>query len=121
MNTNVKGAIGIAHIIVDLTEKGFEIFTPLSEHSTIDLIAYKDGFVKRIQVKYREPYRNKVEIPMHTVVNGKRQKYNTSDIDLFAVYCPQWGIKYVEPRAQGYFLKEEDFGEVDERLKSAVC
>jgi hypothetical protein len=109
MNTNVKGTIGIAHIIVDLTEKGYEIFTPLSEHSTVDLIAIKDNKIDRIQVKYREPYRNKVEVPMHTVVNGKRHFYNKSDLDLFAVYCPQWGIKYVEPRDSAYFLKEEDF------------
>ena len=109
MNTNVKGTLGIAHVIVDLVEKGYEVFTPLSEHSTVDLIAYKDYEAKRIQVKYREPYRNKVEVPMHTVVNGKRHFYDKKEIDWFAVYCPHWGIKYIEPRDQGYFLKEEDF------------
>lgn len=110
MNTNVKGAIGTAHIIVDLTEKGYDIFTPLSEHSTVDLIAIKGSEIKRIQVKYRTPYRNMVEVPMHTVVNGKRNFYNKDDLDWFAVYCPQWGITYVEPRDKAYFLKEADFG-----------
>ena len=109
MNINVKANIGTAHIVVDLTEKGYDIFTPLSEHSTVDLIAVKNKEIKRIQVKYREPYRNRVEVPMHTVVNGKRNFYKKGDLDLFAVYCPQWGIKYLEPRESGYFLKEEDF------------
>jgi hypothetical protein len=109
MNTNVKGTLGLAHVMTDLIEDGYEVFTPLSEHATIDLIAYKDYQCKRIQVKYREPYRNKVEVPMHTVVNGKRQPYDTKEIDLFAVYCPQWGIKYVPPRDKAYFLSESDF------------
>ena len=108
-NTNQKGVLGLVHIIADLTEKGYEVFTPISEHSTVDLIAYKDYAIKRIQVKYREPYRNKVEVAMHTVVNGKRNFYDLKELDSFAVYCPQWGITYISPRDKGYFLSEDDF------------
>jgi len=111
MKTTLKGSLGLVHIMTDLTEKGYEVFTPLSEHSTVDLIAYKDYKCERIQVKYREPYRNRVEVPMHTVQNGKKAPYDTKEIDLFAVYCPSWGIKYVPPKedGKGYFLKEADF------------
>ena len=109
MNTNVKGSIGLMKVMTDLVESGHEVFTPISEHSTVDLIAYKDYQCKRIQVKYREPYRNKVEVPMHTVVNGKRVPYDLKEIDLFAIYCPQWGITHLEPRDQGYYLSEAQF------------
>ena len=121
MNTNVKGTLGLVHVITDLTEKGYQVFTPLSEHTTMDLIAYKDKQCKRVQVKYREPYRNKVEVAMHTVVNGKRNPYDITELDMFAIYCPQWGVAYVEPRDRGYYLSEEDFKERGQDGNAADC
>jgi len=109
MNTNNKGVIGLLQVSADLTAKGYEIFLPIGDHSRIDCIALKDGETTRIQVKYRNIYRNNVEVPMNTVVNGKRNMYDLSHIDLFAVYCPDWGIAYVPPKEGGYFLTEEKF------------
>jgi len=108
-NTNQKGVIGLVHIIADLTEKGYEVFTPISEHSTADLLASKDNKILRVQVKYREPYRKKIEVAMHTVVNGKRSFYDKNSLDLFGIYSPQWGIAYALPREKGYYLSEEDY------------
>jgi len=109
MNTGTKGVIGLLQVAADLTQKDYEVFTPIGDHSRIDCIALKDGDIKRIQVKYRNIYRNTVEVPMNTVVNGKRNMYDLSHIDLFAVYCPDWGIAYVSPKEGGYFLTEEKF------------
>lgn len=111
MNTNTKGTIGLLKIADDLVAKGYEVFLPLGDHSRIDCIAFKDGKTTRIQIKYRNVYRNNVEVPMNTMVNGKRNFYNLDHIDLFAVYCPEWGIAYVPPKEGGYFLTEQRFKE----------
>ena len=52
-HTKNKGDLAVAKTIADLTEKGYDIFLPLSEHLPIDLIAHKSGEIYRIQVKHR--------------------------------------------------------------------
>ncbi len=124
MNTNTKGTIGLLQVISKLTEEGFDVFLPISDHTRIDCVAVKNNITYKVQVKYRNVYRNSVEVPMNTVVNGKRNMYDIEGIDFFAVFCPDWGICFVPPKEGGYFLTEEkfkSFGEVPERPKGAVC
>ena len=109
MNTSQKGTLGLLQVAIDLTTKGYDVFTPISDNSRVDCIALKGTDVKKIQVKFRNVYRNNVEVPMNTVVNGQRNMYDLSHIDVFAVYCPEWGIAYVPPKEGGYFLTEEKF------------
>ena len=53
MTTNDKGNIGLAKTISDLTEKGFQVFLPLTDTSIIDMIiSSKSLVIKKLQVKY---------------------------------------------------------------------
>ena len=53
-HTKQKGDLGVLKAQVDLFEQGFAILVPLTEHSPFDLVAYKDGDFRRIQVKFRK-------------------------------------------------------------------
>ena len=89
-HTKDKGDLGVLKAQVSLYEKGYKIYVPLSEHSPFDLVAYKDGVFKRIQVKYREFENNVCSIKNSTSwadKNGShKREYNLSDIDVFCVY-----------------------------------
>jgi len=52
-HTKDKGDLGVLKAQIDLFEQGFTIFVPLTEHCPFDLVAYKDGEFRRVQVKYR--------------------------------------------------------------------
>lgn len=89
MNVNQKGAVGLIEVIRDLTNKGFECFTPMHDYSAIDLIAINDEFKAiRLQVKYREPSRGAIEVAFRSMVNGKSVPINLDAIDGWAIYCP---------------------------------
>ena len=93
-HTKNKGDIGVAKIICDLTEKGYIVCTPLTEHSPFDLIVYSEdrGCIK-VQVKYRAVDKfGAVSVPLKTSWADKNgthiKKYNLDTIDVFAIYCP---------------------------------
>jgi hypothetical protein len=52
-HTKVKGDLGVLKAQADLCEQGFVILVPMTEHAPFDLVAYKDGVFKRVQVKCR--------------------------------------------------------------------
>lgn len=87
-HTKTKGDIGIAKVICDLTVKGYEVFTPLSEHSKTDLIAIVDNKPLRLQVKYVG--QSVFCVPKSTSWADKKgnhvTKYSTNDFDYFAIY-----------------------------------
>lgn len=87
-HTKEKGDIAVTKIIADLTEKGYDILLPISEHLPFDLIAYKDYISHRIQCKYasdgiadcRTSWSDK---------NGTHSKdYDINDFDYFGLYLP---------------------------------
>jgi hypothetical protein len=53
-HTKHKGDLGILKAQVDLYQKGYMILNPATEHAPFDIVIYKDGMFKRVQVKYRE-------------------------------------------------------------------
>jgi hypothetical protein len=50
-HTKVKGDLGVLKAQVSLYEQGYLILQPVTEHAPFDLVAYKDGIFKWIQVK----------------------------------------------------------------------
>lgn len=101
-HTKEKGDIGLYAIVFDLSKKGFKVFTSNSEHIPFDLIAYKEGGkFARIQVKYRKIVNGKIDITSRTSwadKNGTHTKeYDKSEIDFFAVYCPDNNQCYYIP------------------------
>lgn len=53
-HTKDKGDLGVLKAQLDLFQKGYMILLPQTEHAPFDLVIYKDGEFKRVQVKYRE-------------------------------------------------------------------
>lgn len=88
MNVNQKGTCALFEVMRDLHKLGYECFLPVHDYSAIDLIAFKNYTCYKLQIKYREEYRNKIEIPLSSVVNGKKIPIDLNKIDGWAIYCP---------------------------------
>jgi hypothetical protein len=144
MNVNEKGSIGLIEVIRDLTKSGYECFTPIHDYSAVDLIVLVDKKPIRLQVKYREQYRNKITIDFRSIVGRKSVPINMDCIDGWAVYCPEIEkIVYVSKQEinlnkKGFSFRFEsggnqvnsdkeklklytEFGKLDEWFKSAPC
>ena len=93
-HTKVKGDLGVLKAQVSLYEQGYLILQPVTEHAPFDLVAYKDGVFKRIQVKYKSLDKTGA-LTIHfrscwADKNGTHMKaVNKEDIDLYCVYCPE--------------------------------
>ena len=80
---------------------------PLTEHCPFDLVAYRDGVFRRVQVKYRKVDRNgKVEVKFTTCWADRHGTHTSpvdkDEIDLFCIYCPDTDeCYYVNPREFG--------------------
>ncbi len=93
-HTKNKGDLGVLKAQVDLHQKGYLILIPHTEHSPFDLVVYKDGYFKRVQVKYRElTTKGILEVRFRsTYCNTKgivTSVVEKNEIDVYCVYCPQ--------------------------------
>ena len=99
-HTKDKGDIGLVKAISDLTEKGFSILTPLSEHLPFDFVAYHTENEKlyRVQSKYSTMRNNKIEVRLRTSYNSRKgcvsTRYKEGSFDVISVYCPETSIVY---------------------------
>ena len=83
--TSTKGTIGELAVIADLLKQGFEVFKEVTASSVIDLIAYKDGQYKRIQVKTTESRNDTVIFPARKG-QANHATYRGDEFDLMALY-----------------------------------
>lgn len=93
-HTKNKGDLGVLKAKLDLFEQGYLILNPETEHAPFDLVIYKNGNYKSIQVKYRSlNRRGALEIAFRssycdskgTVIKSVEKEW----IDIYAVYCPE--------------------------------
>ena len=92
-HTKEKGDLGVLKAQVDLHQQGFQILSPVTEHAPFDLVIYKDGEFKKVQVKYKSVGRNgSLEVHFRSCwadKNGTHMKsIDKNEIDLYCVYCP---------------------------------
>ena len=80
-NTQRKGDYAVTRAIASLTKLGFDISIPITESAPYDLIAEKNGVLKRIQVRYTS--NKEVDLRrIHSNSNGyvvKKTKMNAYD------------------------------------------
>lgn len=93
-HTKNKGDLGVLKVKLDLFQKDYLILNPEIEHAPFDLVIYKNGQFKTVQVKYRSlNSRGGLEIPFKSSycnTNGTVCKsVDKTIIDLYAVYCPE--------------------------------
>jgi hypothetical protein len=92
-HTKDKGDLGVLKAQIDLFEQGFTVCLPLTEHSPFDLVAYKEGEFRRVQVKYRAMDRfGKLDVKFSTCWADRHGTHTSpldkSEVDLYCVYCP---------------------------------
>ena len=99
MNSNDKGNLGLAMVIADVMKKGYFVFTPIADTTSVDIIiANPEMSLRRVQIKYRKKNdKGTLEVPTNTVVNGKKVPVILSKIDLWAIYCPDTDKVYYIP------------------------
>lgn len=88
-HTKNKGDIGLTKIVADLTEQGYYVSLPISEHLPYDLIFDDGKKLRRVQVKYRIDG----VITNRTSFSTKKglviKTYKDDDFDLYAMYLPK--------------------------------
>jgi len=105
--TKEKGDLGVLKAQLDLFEQGFTIFTPQTEHCPFDLVAYKEGEFRRVQVKYRAVDRfGKIDVKFSTCWADRNGTHTVpvdkNEIDLYCIYCPDTDeCYYLEPASFG--------------------
>jgi hypothetical protein len=88
ITTNKKGNIGLIKVMLDLTMKGYFIFTPISDTTCVDLIASDEKMnLKKFQIKYKTLNNGCLTIRTSSVVNGKNIPIDLTKIDIWAIYC----------------------------------
>ncbi len=106
-HTKDKGDLGVLKAQIDLFEQGFAIFVPLTEHCPFDLVAYKDGEFRRVQVKYRSMSKSgKIEVKFSTCWADRHGTHTVpidkDEVDIYCVYCPETDeCYYLEPGKYG--------------------
>jgi hypothetical protein len=92
-HTKSKGDLGVLKAQADLAEQGYMVLLPLTEHHAFDLVIYRDGQFKRVQVKYRSAIGGKLAIFFRSVWSDQNGIHTVSvdkaEIDLYCVYCPE--------------------------------
>jgi hypothetical protein len=105
-HTKNKGDLGVLHAKVDLAEKGFDLFLPLTEHQAFDLVAYRDGRFYRIQVKYRRVVNGVICVKFHSSWADRHGVHmvlmDKNSVDVVCIYCPDTRrCYYIDPRRHG--------------------
>lgn len=87
MHSKMKGNIAQSSVVLVLQKNGFNVFSELGDLSRIDLIAEKNGILKKIQIKYCGTGNGTVGFKTYkNGPDGYSYSYSSSDIDWFAVY-----------------------------------
>ena len=98
-HTKNKGDLGVLKAQLDLFEQGFTICMPQTEHAPFDLVAYKEGEFRRVQVKYRALGKSgALQVKFSTCWSDRRgthtARIDKGEIDIFCVYCPDTDCCY---------------------------
>ena len=89
MHSKQKGTSGELAVALDLTSKGYSVFTELGDLSKTDLIVLVNDTPIKIQVKARHTDARSKTLQVMTKKDGPNYsyKYSTKDVDIFAIYA----------------------------------
>ena len=89
LHAKMKGTLGELKVTSELIKKGYAVFTEVGDLSRIDLIAWKDDKLIKIQVKSLASKNGSIEIHNYKSGPNYRYKYTKEDVDIFAIYSPE--------------------------------
>lgn len=92
MNRKTKGRLAEAKVIAYLIENNYETYVPFSNNSKYDVIALKDGIIKRVSIKFTSVKKpsGSWAVEMRQISRRNKHinidKFNNTEYDLVAVY-----------------------------------
>lgn len=92
-NKTWVSSLGESRVVSELIRQGYEVFTQLSGKSSIDLIAYKENILSRVQVKATST-RTKANTGWSVQIkqvrpnrkSNKIKKFDSTTCDILAIY-----------------------------------
>lgn len=122
MDRKLKGRLAEAKVVTYLLESGYEVYLPFSDNSKYDVLAIKDGAVKRISTKFTSVKKQSGSwvVEMRQIYRGKNiiniDKFDNTKCDLIAVYIgPIDKVVLVDAQkstARGLHITKELTGEI---------
>ena len=109
--TKTKGDIGVMKAKMDMLLRGYMILQPETEHAPFDLVTYKDGEFRRVQVKYKEvdkqgTVRIRFTRRWCNTKGVQTRKIDKNAIDFYCVYCPETDrCYYIDPKKYGLSVR----------------
>ena len=92
-HTKDKGDLGVAKAYADMVAQGWLMLMPTTEHAPFDLVAYRDGEFRRIQVKYRSGRAGMLIVDFRSGWSDRHGVHklpiDKAAIDLVCIYCPE--------------------------------
>jgi hypothetical protein len=93
-HTKDKGDLGVLKAQADMASQGWMILHPMTEHAPFDIVIYKPGTFRRVQVRYRSLTDNGcLEVSLRTAWNDRHGTHmaviNRDEVDIVCVYCPE--------------------------------
>lgn len=97
-HTKEKGDLAVLKVMSALGEQGFLILNPITEHAPFDLVVYKEGSFKTVQVKYKAAKESVLHVNLRSCWSDKAgthsNPFNRDEVDVVAVYCPETNTCY---------------------------
>jgi len=93
-----KGDVGLTCAMAELTKQEINVSIPISEHLKYDLIAEKDGVLKRVQVRHAKAINGSMSVKLRSIWSNRAGNHvvvrKKGDFDILAAYCPETGKTY---------------------------
>ena len=100
-----KGDVGLVNAIAELTQQEIAVALPISDHLKYDLVAERNGILKRVQVRYTRLSDGKMNVKLKSVWSNQAgvhvSRRRQGDFDILAVYCPE--------THKTYFVADDSF------------
>jgi PD-(D/E)XK endonuclease len=92
--TKTKGDLGVLKAQLDLTQKGYIVSWPMTEHAPFDLVITNLSGSRTVQVKTRSiDHSGGLEVRLASVWKNRRgvvrKEVNKLLVDLYCIFCPE--------------------------------
>ncbi|OQA59349.1 MAG: hypothetical protein BWY40_01182 [bacterium ADurb.Bin270] len=104
-HTEDKGDLGVLKAQADLNQRGYQVLIPLIEYVPFDIVVYRDGKFKMVQVNYKSlDTEGKLEINFRSNWTDRKGSHteivDKKSVDLYCIYCPDTDeCYYIEYRS----------------------
>jgi hypothetical protein len=119
-----KGRIATAEVMAVLTSRRIEVYAPVLDNGSCDLIAVGSLGVRRIEVKYASQFEDSGSVTAslrqtrHNSSGFKSKKFDATQCELLALYIAPWDAVMLFPAEQLHGASAVTCSEAHARLGS---